>query len=226
MLFEPFTVKDFRLMQSAKAGSPIPELDEKINHLRNELGEFPEFHPDFFRLRIARRPTERKMSRLIFGKARWHYNQHWFLYNVRGDQDQVQLNIGMFPTHIRVGLGFMIGRQVKPKPPAFYVFQTLIGVRPPLPFRYAIYQCIRKNNLKIESKGKVLDKGDAGAILQELETYYIPPDDDPHFVFIGHIWKPDMAKSKQAADYRDAFRVLMPFYEELILASGRYEFFV
>jgi hypothetical protein len=52
--------------------------------------------------------------------------------------DQVQLNIGMFPEYLRVGLDFMIGRQVKPKIPAFNVFQTFLGSHPPLPFP----QCI------------------------------------------------------------------------------------
>jgi hypothetical protein len=91
---------------------------------------------------------------LVFGRARWAY-QHWFLFDVGGDANQVQLNIGMFPKHIRVGLGFMIGRQVAPKPPAFQVFQTFIGARPPLPFRNALLEAISTHRLRIEIQGEV-----------------------------------------------------------------------
>jgi hypothetical protein len=56
---------------------------------------------------------------LVFGPAR-SGRQHWYPFVVGGDQDQVQLNIGMWTSHIRVGLGFMIGRQVQPKIPAFH----------------------------------------------------------------------------------------------------------
>jgi hypothetical protein len=41
----------------------------------------------------------------------------------------------MVKDYIRVGLGFQIGRQVAPKVPAFYVLQSFLGTRPPLPFQ-------------------------------------------------------------------------------------------
>lgn len=86
-------------------------------------------------------------SGLVFGPAR-SGDQHWYLYVVGGDGDEVQLNIGMWPDYIRVGLGFQIGRTARPKIPAFRLFQTFLGVRPPLPFREAFYRCVEKTSLR------------------------------------------------------------------------------
>jgi len=54
----------------------------------------------------------------------------------------------------------------------------------------------------------------------------VPADAEPHFVFVGALWKPPTAAKKSLADYRAVFRQLMPFYEELLLAGGRYVFHV
>ena len=160
---------------------------------------------------------------LVFGPARWD-DEHWYFFDVGGDQNQVQLNIGMFPGHIRTGLGFMIGRQIAPKPPAFQVFQTFLGNRPPLPFRNALLEAIAEHKLLIEIQGRVQPITEPDQILARLETYHVPPNEDTVFVFLGHIWKPAQARSKGALEYRAAFASIMPFYEELILASGNYYF--
>ncbi len=123
MPFTPFDQNDFELMISVQEGEQLPSrLLEKISALLEALGAYPEFNLNFFRTRIVRRPEMRGNRGLVFGPARTA-PQHWYTYVVGGDQDQVQLNIGMWTSHIRVGLGFMIGRQVHPKIPAFHLFR-------------------------------------------------------------------------------------------------------
>ncbi len=225
MSFAPFDRADFKLMQDVRYKEPPEELQLKTETLRNALGEFPEFGLDFFRYRLARRLKMRGRHGLVFGPARWD-EQHWYLFDVGGDQNQVQLNIGMFPDHIRIGLGFMIGRQVAPKPPAFHVFQTFLGVRPPLPFRNALLEAIAEHALVVEIQGEVEQLSDPNMILARLETYHVPPNEETVFVFLGQIWSAEEAESKGASDFRSAFATIMPFYEDLILASGSYYFHI
>jgi hypothetical protein len=158
---------------------------------------------------------------LVFGNPR-AYGGHWFLFVVGGDQDQVQLNIGMFAEYIRVGLGFMIGRQVAPKIPAFYILQSFLGMRPPLPFRDGFYNCVQKNNFQIED----VPTRDTDELLHRLETHVVPSDDTTVFVFVGALWDVAAAATKALDDYRSVFLELMPFYEELLLAGGRYAFYI
>ncbi len=219
MSFSPFTAADFQSMKSATTTSAPSVISRKIEDLRRDLGSFPEYHLDFFGKRIRRRAMRGRQG-LAFGQPHWEVDEHWYLYNVGGDQDQVQLNIGMWPTYIRVGLGFQIGRQVSPKIPAFQLMQTFLGLRPPLPFRNAFYQVVKKNAFQIEG----LQPGTPDEVLQHLETYVVPADSGPIFVFVGALWDPTAACSKVASDYRSVFLELLPFYEELILAGGRYIF--
>lgn len=222
MSFTPFNGQDFKQTAALVEGGTVPNpLAEKIENLRQGLATFPEFQLDFFSKRIVRRPKMQGDHGLVFGKPRT-YDGHWFLYVVGGDQDQVQLNIGMNEEYIRVGMGFMIGRQVKPKIPAFYIFQSFLGMRPPLPFRDAFYKCVQRNNFKIED----IKTKDADELLHRLETYVIPSDDTAVFVFVGALWNKDDASTKGLNDYRSVFSELMPFYEELLLAGGRYAFYV
>ena len=223
MRFKPFSNADFERVGSLHYKEPSRDLGVKTEALRAALGEFFEFEIDFFRHRLARRPQMRGRQGLVFGPARWD-DQHWYLFDVGGDQAQVQLNIGMFPTHIRVGLGFMIGRQVAPKPPAFQVFQAFLGNRPPLPFRNALWEAISANQLRVEIQGQVEAQTGADEIIARLETYHVPPNEETVFVFLGYIWNPDEAATKNASDFRSAFGTIMPFYEDLILASGNYYF--
>ncbi|MDI7259172.1 MAG: hypothetical protein QME90_04525, partial [Thermodesulfobacteriota bacterium] len=111
MPFTLFNKDDFALMTNVTYRSIPPPLEVKIEELRNGLGQFPEYQIDFFSKRIVRRPAMRGRDGLVFGPPRSD-EKHWYLYVVGGDQDQVQLNIGMWPDYIRVGLGFQIGRQV------------------------------------------------------------------------------------------------------------------
>lgn len=185
-LFKPFDQSDFDMMSMARCHQPVKALEAKTEALRKALGKFPEFELRFFRSRLARRPRMRGNQGLVFGPARWD-DQHWYFFDVGGDQNHVQLNVGMFPSHIRVGLGFMIGRQVTPKPPAFQVFQTFLGNRPPLPFRNALLEAIKSHGLRVEVQGSVWNVTDANDILSGLETYHAPPNDSPVFVFLGHI---------------------------------------
>ena len=225
MAFSAFTKEDFKLTGQIKPGSIPDQLSNKIDDLRRELDQFPELKLDFFRNRIRRAPNMLGRDGLIFGRPRDDYAGHWYLYNVRGDQDQVQFNIGMFYTekykYIRVGLGFQIGTQRSPKPPAFRVLQTFLGVRPPLPFRDAFYNCVKEYGFQIED----FDNKGADEIINRLETYVIPPDEGTVFIFIGKLWTIDEAITKTATDFREVFLKLMPFYEELILAGGRYNFY-
>jgi hypothetical protein len=128
----------------------------------------------------------------------------------------------MFADYIRVGMGFMIGRQVAPKIPAFYLLQSFLGRRPPLPFRDALYNCIEKNHFQIEG----IQTGDADETLHRLETYVISPDEETVFVFLGAVWGVATASTKTLDSYRSVFFQLMPFYEELLLAGGRYQFYI
>lgn len=222
MPFIPFTAQDFAQTAQIADGGPIPApLAQKITDLRQGLGTCPEFQLDFFRRRIVRRPGMHGSNGLVFGQPR-AYAGHWFLFVVGGDQDQVQLNVGMFADYIRVGMGFMIGRQVAPKIPAFHVFQSFIGMRPPLPFRDALYRCIERNQFRIES----VQTKDADETLHRLETYVVPADGETVFVFLGAMWDPPTAATKSLDAFRSVFLELMPFYEELLLAGGRYRFYV
>jgi len=221
MPFTPFDANDFALMGNVAYGSIPTALSTKIEELRRELGTFPEYQLNFFRKRIVRRPGMRGANGLVFGPPRSD-DKHWYLYIVGGDQDQVQLNIGMWPEYIRVGMGFMIGRQVSPKIPAFHLFQTFLGARPPLPFRDAFYACVERNKFATED----LPTKDTDELLHHLETYVVPADGSPVFVFVGSLWEVAEASTKGVEDYRKVFLELMPFYEELLLAGGRYSFFI
>lgn len=222
MPFMPFDAVDFAITANLTGGGIIPDpLASKIEQLRQGLGTFPEFQLDFFRKRIVRRPGMRGDRGLVFGYPR-AYDGHWFLFVVGGDQDQVQLNIGMFADYIRVGMGFMIGRQVAPKIPAFYILQSFLGMRPPLPFRNAFHNCVQRNNFQIEN----IPTRDADELLHRLETHVVPSDDTTVFVFVGVLWDIPLAITKGLDDFRSVFLELMPFYEELLLAGGRYSFHI
>lgn len=218
MAFSPFSAQDFELMKTVREDQPLPQpLEAKINDLRQELGQYPEFQLDFFSKRIVRRPGMRGKDGLVFGQAKT-LNQHWYLYVVGGEGDEVQLNIGMWEDHVRVGLGFHIG-YARTSP--FRVFQTFLSIRPPLPFRDAFYRCVERNGFGIED---VATK-DAGEVLYRLETFALPPDDRTAFVFVGALWDVSEASTKSTEDYRNVFLELIPFYEELLLARGRYNFY-
>lgn len=221
MLFVPFDGRDFDAMASVDKGQIPESLEAKITDLRKDLGQFPEYHVDFFRKRIVRRPTMRGREGLVFGPPRAE-TQHWYLFVVGGDQDQVQLNIGMWPDYIRVGLGFQIGRQVSPKMPAFQLLQTFLGARPPLPFRDAFHRCMEENNFGIEG----IRTQSTDELVHRLETFVVPADGSPVFVFVGALWGRDEAEKKDVEAYRNVFLQLMPFYEELLLAGGRYAFYL
>jgi hypothetical protein len=217
-----FDCQDFAQTAALSYQGKIPDqLATKITKLREDLGAFPEFRLEFFSYRIVRRPGMRGADGLVFGRPKT-YNSHWALYVVGGDQDQVQLNIGMWKDSIRVGMGFQIGRQVAPKIPAFFVLQSFLGIRPPLPFRDALYDTVQRNQFQIEG----VQTRDADEVLHRLETYVIPSDVEPTFVFLGAIWDVQTASGKTLADYRSVFLELMPFYEELLLAGGRYKFYI
>lgn len=221
MSFTPFDINDFNLMNHVSSDSIPPILKNKIEELRKGLGIYPEYQIEFFSKRIVRRPTMRGHDGLVFGPPR-NDEKHWYLYVVGGNQDQIQLNIGMFPDYIRVGLGFMIGCQVSPKIPAFQIFQTFLSIRPSLPFRDAFYSCVKRNKFVIED----INTKDTDELLHRLETYVIHSDRSPVFVFIGAIWDMRDTSTKNLEDYRKVFLDLMPFYEEILLAGGRYSFYI
>lgn len=168
MPFTPFDESDFSALQEVSKNSIPDSLRLKIWDLRVGLGQFPEYNLDFFKNRIARRPGMYGSNGMVFGPPRLE-NQYWYFYTVGGDQDQVQLNIAMDPGYIRVGLGFMIGRQNIPKMPAFHVFQTFLCARPPIPFRDAFFECVKNNNLRLEG----YESNDPKDIIQRLETYVV-----------------------------------------------------
>jgi len=217
MSFEPFTKADFASMKRVREEGIPASLAQKVDALRLALSEFPEFQDEQFRYLRGRR-TRLSDDGLIFRRAVAE-EEHWYFYNRGGDQDQVQLNVGMWESYIRVGLGFQIGRQVSPKQPAFHLLQTFVGMRPPLPFRDALYRCIERNQFGIEGQKNT----NVDDVMHHLETYVVPPDDSPVFVFLGALWKPDVARQKTAAHYRQVFDQLLPFYQALILMAGRLE---
>jgi len=224
--FQPFDRGDFVKMRSVAHGSMPPALKAKIDTLRQSLGACPEFDLRTFSTRIVRRPGMRGDAGLVFGQAR-PADQHWYTYVVGGDQDEVQLNIGMFETHLRVGLGFQMGRQAKPKIPAFRLFQLFLGLRPPIPFRTALHECIEQHKFSLEVRGEPHFNlvGRAEGVIRFLETYSPPADEEPIFVFVGALWKPKEAATKSAEDFRAVFRTLLPFYEAIILMGGRFSYF-
>lgn len=84
MAFSPFSVQDFELMKTVREDQPLPQpLEAKINDLRQELGQYPEYQLDFFSRRIVRRPGMRGKDGLVFGQAKT-LDQHWYLYVVGG----------------------------------------------------------------------------------------------------------------------------------------------
>ena len=91
-------------------------------------------------------------------------------------------------------------------------------------FATTCYESISTKKLRIEVQGDVETHADPDRIITRLETYHVPPNEEAVFVFIGHIWEPAEAASKDATALRTAFGSIMPFYEELILASGSYYF--
>jgi hypothetical protein len=223
MAFVPFTAQDFQAMSGVSKSSQPASLGQKIADLRAELGAFPEFELSSFAKRIVRRPSMQGKGGLVFGEPRWN-DKHWFLYNVGGDQDQVQLNVGMYTDYIRVGLGFQIGRQVMPKPPAFTILQTFLAARPPIPFRSAFLECLRRNAFHLEhwAAQRTIVK-DPHEIISYLETYVLPAGTTVFFL-VGALWDVTTASQKTARDYEQVFLQLLPFYEEFVLAGGRYQF--
>ncbi|MEW6048639.1 MAG: hypothetical protein AB1609_19550, partial [Bacillota bacterium] len=143
MAFVPFAAADFQLL-ARKQGGPGTALHAKADALSEELSNYPEFDLDFFRKRIVRRGMTGQGGRVFTG-PKWGGPTHWYFYPSGGDQDEIQLNVGMFETHIRVGIGFQIGRQVRTKVPAFRTLQTLLATRPPLPFRERFLRCVESN---------------------------------------------------------------------------------
>ena len=235
MPFTPFNQRDFEQTAQLSDGGNIEEpLATKIAELRNGLDAFPEFKLDFFRRRLVRRPRMKGADRPIFGDPERDEGDrlvfgapkveqgHWYLVSVGGDQDEVQLNIGMFEEYVRVGMGFIFGKQMVPKIPAFRVLQSFLGMRPPLPFREHIHRTIKRNEFQIEG----VQTRDADETMRRLETHVVHADDGVKFFFLGAIWGPDAAISKSIDDYHHVFHELMPFYEELLLAGGRYRFYV
>jgi hypothetical protein len=172
MSFAPFTTADSQQTAALAHGDTTPNpLGEKMEGLRQDLCDLPEFQLDFFRKRIVRRPRMHGSGRLVLGKPKV-YDGHWFFFVVGGDQDQVQFNVGMFDDYIRVGLGFMIGRQVAPKMPAVQVLQSFLGTRPPLSFRDALYNCVER-----------ISTSDTDELLHRLEIFVVGPDEETVFVF-------------------------------------------
>jgi hypothetical protein len=98
-------------------------------------------------------------------------DKHWFIYNRGGNEDEVQLNIGMWRDQIHVGVAFMIGQQGIPKNPASHVFQVLIGSRPPRPLHDALLKCIERIGFRIEGYPDIHDPRE---IVTLLETYPVP----------------------------------------------------
>lgn len=70
MVFDPFSRQDFELMKSVQKDSIPPQLETKINELRQDLDQFPEFQLDFFKKRIVRRPGMRGDGGPVFGQPR------------------------------------------------------------------------------------------------------------------------------------------------------------
>lgn len=222
--FAPFTATDFSQVAHLVWGGAIPSpLRDKIDALRTELGGFKEFAPDYFRCRIARKENAKYAEGLVFGGPRVQ-DGHWFLYNVGGDQDQVQLNIGMYKDLIRVGLGFMLGRAARPKPPAFTVLQQLLSARPALPFRQILTDLLqRRADFGIACPDGFLTRSTgyrAQDLVQWLETH-VPPANETTFILVGALWDPAQASTKHVEDYREVFCSLMPVYEALIILSAR-----
>ncbi len=60
-------------------------------------------------------------------------------------------------------------------------------------------------------------------VMHHLETYVVPADNSPVFVFLGALWEPQEASQKKDTEYRRVFDELLPFYQALILMAGRLE---
>jgi len=101
-------------------------------------------------------------------------------------------------------------------------------VRPPLPFRDFLHDCIKRNDFEIERDPSLEIPHIRGAdeVIHWLETYVVRERDEWNydFVFLGALWDAKTAATKKIIDYHNVFTELMPFYEELLLAGGRYHF--
>lgn len=67
---------------------------------------------------------------------------------------------------------------------------------------------------------------DTAELLHRVETYVVPTDDSPVFIFVGSLWGVSEASTKGIKCYRKVFTGLLPFYEELLLAGDRNAFSV
>jgi hypothetical protein len=208
-------------MEEVRRGDMPSALGEKIDAFLTALCEFPEYNFSFFKTRIVRRPVGAYKGR-VWGSPR-DDDKHWYTYIRGGDADEVQLNVGMYPEHVRVGLGFQVGRTVKLKIPAFRVFQSLLSLRPPIPFRSQLVDCIGRNGLGIEIDGYPT-RSSPDELVSRLETLVVTGDRPSMFVLLGALWSPQEAEHKSLEDYRRVFQELMPFYEAVLLTSGRLKF--
>jgi hypothetical protein len=220
--YMPFQESDFALMSKVD-NETIPEvLSDKVEKIRGSLAQYPEFQFGPFKRHVLRRPEMNSRDGFIFAPPVVS-KAHWYCYSIGGEEDQVHLNFGMWPTHVRVGMGFTVGRQARPTLPAFRQFQSFLGVRPPLLFRDQFHRCVKRNRFGFEEAGMPY-WGDAYDILHMLESDVAPSlEEAAILLFVGAMWKPEEAVRKTVADIRDALRDLMPFFEALVLMGGRFQ---
>jgi hypothetical protein len=221
--FALFDEKDLELTRRLTPDEPMPpELADKIETLRRALSQYPEFQVSSFKRHLLRRGDTVATDHVVFSPPQKHAG-HWYSYSMGGEFDQVHLNIGMWPTHFRVGLGFAVGQSVKSALPAFRQFQGFLGMRPPLMFRDAFYKCVKRNNFGLEDSGLPY-WGDAHDILMRLETYVAPDAKEAGILLVvGSLWKSEVLARKTVADMRKSLRELLPFYEALVLMAGRFQ---
>lgn len=205
-----FTEEDFKLMNNVRNEQSCPQdLKEKIARLRHELSAFPEFNLPYFDRRIRKFGSmKRQTGNMLFGEP--HFGEkYWYLFNVGGEGDQMQLNIGMSPDYLRVGVAFIAsGKAVARRLPGFERFKT--AVLHNLYVNRGFKDCVSNNSFKVEDQPELDSPNKITDWLSQLT-----PEDlkERAFLFIGSLWKPTEGAAKTVADFRKVFHALLPFYE-------------
>ncbi len=138
--------------------------------------------------RIRRDWNPRTKSRLAFeGDEFLTDREHWYTYNT-GGRSEVQFNVGLFPDHLRVGLGFELTRRAFGEPEkvltAYDAFRSLVERDQPILDRFA-----QKNGLWIEwlPKGKSGRDGLEYVESKDLTAWLVSRKKEADWIFVGRL---------------------------------------
>ena len=158
-------------------------FDTFIRDLHSFLNQLPCLS-DIQRVRL--RWKARVRYKEAFGTFATSY-KHWYTYN-HGGRNEAQFNIGLFTTHLRIGLGFEFTRKKGGNPKAVhlaYACFTKVIRRELEGFR----RFVRDNSLEVEwfpadSKDLIF------VPTEEVVQWLLQPPREPLWIFVGRIlWR-------------------------------------